>query len=326
MSDVLVRARDLRVHFPVGGGLLSRSSAKVRAVDGVELEIRRGETLGLVGESGCGKSTLGRALVRLVRPTGGSVEFDGTDVARLPRRGRDGSALAREMQVVFQDPVGSLNPRMKVGAIVAEGLASNRIGTRASRRELVVEMLERVGLGSDAVDRYPHEFSGGQRQRIVIARALAVGARFVVADEPVSALDVSVQSQVLNLFVRLKAELDLTYVFVAHDLAVVGYVSDRIAVMYLGKVVELGPAQQLISAPRHPYTRALLSAVPQARVGARSARTVLTGDVPNPIDPPSGCRFRTRCPLAAEICAEAEPPLRAHGDGHLAACHFAAAV
>ncbi|ADB48570.1 ABC transporter ATP-binding protein [Conexibacter woesei] len=335
MSDVLVRARDLRVHFPLGGGVLSRSSAQVRAVDGVELEIRRGETLGLVGESGCGKSTLGRALVRLVRPTGGSVEFDGTDVARLPRRGRgrgDGSgrdgrgALAREMQIVFQDPVGSLNPRMKVGAIVAEGLASNRIGTRASRRELVVEMLERVGLGSDAVDRYPHEFSGGQRQRIVIARALAVGARFVVADEPVSALDVSVQSQVLNLFVRLKRELDLTYVFVAHDLAVVGYVSDRIAVMYLGKIVELGPAQALISAPRHPYTRALLSAVPQARVGARRERTALTGDVPNPIDPPSGCRFRTRCPMAAAICAEQEPPLRTHGDGHLAACHFAEAV
>ncbi len=333
MSDVLVRARDLRVHFPVRGGGLRRERGLVRAVDGVELEVRRGETLGLVGESGCGKSTLGRALVRLVRPTSGSVELDGVDLARLPRRARRGpggadpaEVLARQAQFVFQDPVGSLDPRMQVGAIVAEGLAANGIGTRAERRAAAAQALARVGLEGEALGRYPHEFSGGQRQRIVIARALAVGARFVVADEPVSALDVSVQSQVLNLFVALKRELGLTYVFVAHDLAVVSWISDRIAVMYLGKIVELGAAADVVAAPRHPYTRALLSAVPRARVGERPPRQLLTGDVPSPLDPPSGCRFRTRCPLAAAVCAEVEPRLErgeGGGEGHLAACHFA---
>ncbi|HST40356.1 MAG TPA: ABC transporter ATP-binding protein, partial [Conexibacter sp.] len=307
-----------------------RGAGQIRAVAGASITVDRGQIVGLVGESGCGKSTLGRALVRLVRPTAGRVEFEGADIAGMPRRaratgrGRDGrGVLARELQIVFQDPVGSLDPRMKVGRIVAEGLTSNRIGTRASRRATVAEALEQVGLGRDAVDRYPHEFSGGQRQRIVIARALAVGARFVVADEPVSALDVSIQAQIVNLLEDLQKRLGLTYLFIAHDLSVVKHISDRIAVMYLGKIVELGPARELIARPRHPYTQALLSAVPQARVGARRERQLLSGDVPSPIDPPSGCRFRTRCPLAAAICAEREPPLERKADGHAAACHFA---
>jgi oligopeptide/dipeptide ABC transporter ATP-binding protein len=321
MTQSLVQAHDLQAHFPVGGGVLGRPTGHVHAVDGVDLDIARGETLGLVGESGCGKSTLGRLLLGLIPPTGGTVEFEGVDVTAA--RGGERRRLRREMQIVFQDPVGSLNPRMRVGDIVAEGLVSNRIGTRASRRRDVVEMLDRVGLPAEVVKRYPHEFSGGQRQRIVIARALALRPRFVVADEPVSALDVSIRSQVLNLLVDLKRELDLTYLFVAHDLAVVGYISDRIAVMYLGRVVETAPAAVLLRAPLHPYTHALLASVPQPKLGPRPRRSIVRGDVPDPMSPPSGCPFRTRCPMAQDVCAEVVPPLVAHGtDGHLAACHF----
>ena len=320
-GQALLRARDVEKHFPIRRGILQRTAGHVRAVDGVDLDVRPGETLGLVGESGCGKSTLGRTLVRLVEPSGGSISFEDRDVLAL--RGAGMKELRRHMQFIFQDPVGSLDPRMTVRQIVGEGLATHGIGSGRERDRRVREMLERVGLRPEAANRYPHEFSGGQRQRIGIARALVLHPKFVVADEPVSALDVSIQSQVLNLLVELKREFNLTYLFVAHNMAVVGYISDRIAVMYLGKVVELAPAAALYQRPLHPYTMALLSAIPEPVPGRKRQRIVLRGDVPSPINPPSGCRFRTRCPLAQEICAEKVPPLEMKPQGHLAACHFA---
>jgi len=319
--DVLLEARGVHKHFPVRKGLLRRTVGQLKAVDGVDLDVYRGETVGLVGESGCGKSTLGRTLLRLIEPTSGSIRFEGKELTEL-----GASALKtarRNMQIVFQDSVGSLDPRMTVKQLVGEGLKIHGLGNRKTRDAAVIEMLGRVGLPREAGERYPHQFSGGQRQRIGLARSLVLQPKFIVADEPVSALDVSIQSQVLNLLVDLKQEFDLTYLFVAHDLAVVGYISDRIAVMYLGKVVELAESNELFDRPLHPYTQALLSANPEPEPGAVRRRIVLTGDVPSPIDPPSGCRFRTRCPIAQPICAEEEPPLAAHRDAHLAACHFA---
>jgi len=321
VSPALLRARGVKKHFPVRKGLLRRTVATLQAVDGVDLDIRRGETVGLVGESGCGKSTLGRTLLRLVEPTAGEISFEDKDVTALTGRGL--KALRRDVQIVFQDSVGSLDPRMNVGTIVAEGLRIHGIGDRRTRRQTVLDVLGRVGLSAEAAERYPHQFSGGQRQRIGLARALVLRPKFVVADEPVSALDVSIQSQVLNLLVELKQEFDLTYLFVAHDLAVVGYISDRIAVMYLGKIVELADAEDLFRRPLHPYTQALLSANPEPVPGRKRRRIVLTGDVPSPIDPPSGCRFRTRCPIAQQLCAEVEPLLADHGAEHTVACHFA---
>jgi len=321
-ADVLLQARGVKKHFPVHKGLLKRTVGQLQAVDGVDLDVFRGETVGLVGESGCGKSTLGRTLLRLLEPTAGEIEFDGVDVRGLGHRGL--KTMRRHMQIVFQDSVGSLDPRMKVRDLVGEGLRIHGLH-RKSRDEVIYEVLDRVGLSREAADRYPHMFSGGQRQRIGLARALVLQPKFIVADEPVSALDVSIQSQVLNLLVELKQEFNLTYLFVAHDLAVVGYISDRIAVMYLGKIVELASSEDLFRRPLHPYTMALLSANPEPVPGRKQRRVVLKGDVPSPIDPPSGCRFRTRCPIAQPICAEVEPQLVPHDDGpdHGAACHFA---
>jgi len=314
----LVVARGLVKHFRVGGGLFSRGGEVVRAVEEVSLAVQTGETLGVVGESGCGKSTLGRLLLRLLEPTSGEVEFDGRALATLsPRELR---RLRREMQIVFQDPYGSLDPRMRVGAIVAEGIEIHGIAKGAAKREMVQKLLAEVGLRPEHADRYPHEFSGGQRQRIGIARALAVGPRFLVCDEPVSALDVSVQAQVINLLADLQQRHGLAYLFVAHDLRVVAHLSHRIAVMYLGRIVEIGTTERLLADPRHPYTRALLSAVPEPDPAHRASRMALAGDVPSPIAPPPGCAFHPRCPYAEARCRTERPELVGE-DRHAVACH-----
>ena len=322
MSEPLVEVSDLRVHFPAGGRQLSgRARRVVRAVDGVSLTIRRGETLGLVGESGCGKSTTGLAMLRLLEPTSGSVRFDGQDVTAMRRR--ELRALRRRAAMIFQDPYASLDPRSSVGDAIAEAMRIHGLHKGAqARRARVAELLETVGLHPDVADRYPHEFSGGQRQRVGVARALAVEPDFIICDEPIAALDVSVQAQVMNLLARLQRELELTYLFIAHDLAAVQHVSDRIAVMYLGQVVELAERDRLYREPAHPYTRALLSAIPVPDPQReRSRRRIsLPGDVPTASDPPSGCRFRTRCPEVFEACGRIEPHLRDTGHGHEAAC------
>ena len=324
MSDVILEAVDLRKHFRTGGGLL-REGAVVRAVDGVSLRVRRGETFAVVGESGCGKSTLARVLMRLIEPTSGTVLFDGRDITGLS--GRRLGPLRRDMQFVFQDPFSSLNPRMSVGRLVGEPLETHRPELSATqRRAEVAGILGRVGLRAEHADRYPHEFSGGQRQRIGIARALASGPRLLIGDEPVSALDVSVQAQVVNLLHDLKDELDLTLLVIAHDLAVIRHMSDRVAVMYLGQVVEMGPAEQVFAQAHHPYTMALLSAIPEPVHGRRARRLPLRGETPSPADPPSGCRFHTRCPFARPDCGERTPELRPAGEGRLAACHYWEAI
>jgi oligopeptide transport system ATP-binding protein len=321
-GDVLLQAEHVVKHFPIKRGILiQREVAQVHAVDDVTLEIRQGETLGLVGESGCGKSTLGRCFVRLYPLTGGKIVFDGRDISRLSRRRM--RPLRRELQIVFQDPYASLNPRKRVGSIIGAPLQIHGVGDRAERRQRVQELLEKVGLSPEHYNRFPHEFSGGQRQRIGVARALALRPKLVIADEPVSALDVSIQAQVINLLADLQEEFDLTYVFIAHDLGVVRHVSDRIAVMYLGKIVEISPAEELYQRPIMPYTEALLSAVPlpDPRESAARERIVLEGDVPSPINPPAGCRFHPRCRYATDVCQQIEPPLTDYGNGHFAACH-----
>jgi oligopeptide transport system ATP-binding protein len=322
----LVTVDQLKMYFPVRRGVLQRRVGWVRAVDDVSFEIRRGETLGLVGESGCGKTTVGRSILQLYRPTAGSVRFDGTELTTASaRRLRE---LRRDMQIVFQDPYASLNARLTVAAIVAEPLEIHGIGDGPARRRRVRELLETVGLDASMAGRFPHEFSGGQRQRIGIARALALNPSFIVCDEPISALDVSIQAQIINLLQDLQAQFGLTYLFIAHDLSVVRHLSDRVAVMYLGKVVEVTSRELLYGRPLHPYTIALLSAVPipDPPLERRRRRIILKGDIPSPVNPPSGCRFHTRCPFAQEICRQAEPPLIEAEPGHTVACHFWAEI
>lgn len=324
-SQPILEVRNLQKYFPVQGGLLGREVGKVHAVDNVSFSLLPGKTLGLVGESGCGKSTLGRTLLRLTEPSGGEVFYEGRDITRIPSS--ELRALRKELQIIFQDPFASLNPRMSVREILSEPFEIHGLFKNLNeRRARVVELLQEVGLNPEAADRYPHEFSGGQRQRIGIARALALNPKVIVADEPVSALDVSIQSQILNLMMDLRDKYGLSYIFIAHDLAVIEHISDDIAVMYLGKIVEHTSASQLYSRPLHPYTQALISSIPEPKISAKKARKVLQGDVPSPLNPPPGCRFNTRCPYAKERCQREEPQLKNLGStehSHWVACHFA---
>jgi oligopeptide/dipeptide ABC transporter ATP-binding protein len=316
--SALLQVTDLKKFFPIRGGVLNRVVNSVQAVNGVTFDVRKGEVMGLVGESGSGKTTVGRTLLRLEEATSGSVNFDGTDILTLPKE--DMRRIRKRMQIIFQDPYASLNPREKIRTVIGHALSQHAIGTPADREDRSVRLLEQVGLSADYLDRFPHEFSGGQRQRIGIARALAVDPDFVVADEPVSALDVSIQAQVINLLDDLKDQFNLTMLFIAHDLAVVEHICDRVIVMYLGRIMEIAPAQTLYSTPNHPYTQALLSAVPIPQPGRKRARVVLKGDIPSPINPPSGCVFRTRCPRAVADCATTVPALKQVGPDHVSAC------
>jgi oligopeptide transport system ATP-binding protein len=315
----LLEIRDLKKYFPLGGGLFSSRKGEVRAVDGVSLKVEEGETLGLVGESGCGKSTLGRSVLRLIEPTGGEVLFQGKNLLGLSHK--EMREMRRQMQIIFQDPYASLNPRMRVGDIVGEGLEIHKLARGRKKRDRVMELLHQVGLKEEHYDRYPHEFSGGQRQRIGIARALAVNPKFIVADEPVSSLDVSIQAQIINLLQELQEKMHLTYLFISHDLRVVEHISHRVAIMYLGKIVETADSETIYKNPKHPYTRALLSAVPVPEPGRKKERIILEGDVPSPVHPPSGCSFHPRCSFREKICSEVEPKLEFDPDGHGVACH-----
>lgn len=327
-SETLLDVRDLKMHFPLTQGIIFQHViGHVRAVDGVSFSIKRGQTLGLVGESGSGKTTIGRTLMRLYKPTSGQMLFGEQDMATL--QGEELRQLRRRAQMIFQDPFASLNPRFTIGSLIAEPMHIYRVASRQEIRERTLELLKVVGLRPEYIDRYPHEFSGGQRQRIAVARALSINPEFVIADEPVSALDVSVRAQVLNLMQRLQSQFNLTYLFISHDLSVVRHVADRIAVMYLGKIVELGDRDELYSRPQHPYTKALLSAIPipDPQIEKHRQRIILSGDLPSPIHIPKGCRFHTRCPMAQSICREVEPTFeRKEGREHYAACHFSEKV
>ncbi|MDZ7704009.1 MAG: oligopeptide/dipeptide ABC transporter ATP-binding protein [Trueperaceae bacterium] len=318
IGDTLLDVRDLRKYFPIRGGIFSRVVANVKAVQDISFSVTSGEVIGLVGESGSGKTTAGRAILRLIEPTSGEIIFNGVDITKISKG--EMRRYRREMQIIFQDPFASLNPRMTVGDIIGEALQIHNLARGRQKEERVADLLERVGLSTAHMRRYPHEFSGGQRQRIGIARALAVDPKFIVADEPVSALDVSIQAQVVNLLQDLKEELGLTLLFIAHDLGVVEYIADRVIVMYLGKIMEIAPAKELYRNPVHPYTEALMSAVPIPDPTIKRDRVILQGDIPSPINPPSGCMFRTRCPIAIDDCAKVDPPLEEVAPGHFKAC------
>lgn len=324
-QEVLLEVKNLVKHFPIRQGIIfTKQVGAVQAVDNISFNVHKGETLGLVGESGCGKTTTGRVILRLIEATSGEIYFDGKNIPALPKN--EMRELRKDMQIIFQDPYGSLNPRMTVGDIIGEPLHIHKLARGADKEKRVRELLEVVGLSAFHARRFPHEFSGGQRQRIGIARALAVNPRLIICDEPVSALDVSIQAQVINLLEDLQAEYGLTYMFIAHDLSVVKHISDRVAVMYLGKIVELTGKDELYRNPKHPYTQALLSAIPEADPTIKKERILLTGDVPSPINPPKGCRFHTRCPKAMDICKVQEPEFVDSGDGHFVACHLVPAA